>query len=44
MLKKILERGSLVMAVPVITLFVSGVLLGLYGTYLAIETGYRFFF
>jgi uncharacterized membrane protein YqhA len=43
MLKKILERGALVMVVPVITLFVSAVLLGLYGAYLAIGTGYRFF-
>jgi hypothetical protein len=42
MLKKVLERGSLVVAVPVITLFVSAVQFGLYGAYLAIETGYKF--
>jgi uncharacterized membrane protein YqhA len=35
MLKKILERGSLIVVLPVITLFVSAILFGVYGTYLA---------
>ena len=43
MLKKFLERGGLVVIVPVITLFISAILFGLYGTYLAIETGIKFF-
>jgi uncharacterized membrane protein YqhA len=43
MLKKLLERGGLVVIVPVITLFISAILFGLYGTYLAVETGVKFF-
>jgi len=43
MFKRLLERGWLVVIVPVITLFFSAILFGLYGTYLAIETGYKFF-
>jgi uncharacterized membrane protein YqhA len=43
MLKKFLERGGLVVIVPVITLFISAILFGLYGTYLAVETGVKFF-
>ena len=43
MLKKLLERGGLVVMVPIITLFISAILLGLYGAYLAIETGIKFF-
>jgi uncharacterized membrane protein YqhA len=43
MLKKLLERGGLVVIVPVITLFISAILFGLYGTYLAVETGIKFF-
>jgi uncharacterized membrane protein YqhA len=43
MLKKLLERGGLVVVVPVITLFISAILFGLYGTYLAVETGFKFF-
>jgi len=42
MLKKILERGSVVVVVPVITLYVSAVLFGLYGAYLAIQDGLKF--
>ena len=43
MLGKILERGGLVVIVPIITLFSSAFLFGLYGAYLAIETGVKFF-
>ena len=42
MFKRLLERGWLVVIVPVITLFFSAILFGLYGTYLALETGYKF--
>jgi uncharacterized membrane protein YqhA len=42
MLGKILERGGLVVIVPVITLFISAILFGLYGAYLAVETGIKF--
>jgi uncharacterized membrane protein YqhA len=38
MLKRLLERGGLVVIVPIVTLFISAVLFGLYGTYLAIAT------
>lgn len=44
MLKRLLERGSLVVTLPIITLFVSAILFGLYGTYLALEAGYNFLF
>ncbi len=43
MLGKILERGGLVVVVPIVTLFVSAILFGLYGAYLAIDTGFKFF-
>jgi uncharacterized membrane protein YqhA len=43
MLKKLLERGGLVVIVPVITLFISAILCGLYGAYLAVETIIGFF-
>jgi uncharacterized membrane protein YqhA len=43
MLKKLLERGGLVVIVPIITLFISSILFGFYGAYLAIETGVKFF-
>jgi uncharacterized membrane protein YqhA len=42
MLKRLLERGGLVVIVPVITLFISAILFGFYGAYLAIETGVKF--
>ena len=42
MLKKLLERGGLVVIVPVITLFISAILFGFYGAYLAIETVVKF--
>ncbi len=42
MLKRSLERGSLVVVLPVVTLFISAILFGLYGTWLALETGYKF--
>jgi uncharacterized membrane protein YqhA len=42
MLKKLLERGGLVVIVPVITLFIGAILSGLYGAYLAIETLIKF--
>ena len=38
MLKRILQQGGLVVTLPIITLFVSSILFGVYGTYLAIET------
>lgn len=41
MLKRLLERGRLVVLIPCVTLLVSGVLLGLYGTYLAVEAVVR---
>ncbi|MBP7689364.1 MAG: YqhA family protein [Thermoflexales bacterium] len=37
MLKKVLERGALIVVLPIITLFISAMLFGVYGTYLAIE-------
>ncbi len=43
MLKKLLERGGLVIVIPVITLFISAILFGLYGAYLAVATGLKFF-
>ncbi len=43
MLGKILERGGLVVIVPVITLFLGAILSGLYGAYLAVETVIKFF-
>ena len=43
MLKKFLERGVLVVVIPVMTLFISAILFGLYGTYLVLEAGYKFF-
>jgi uncharacterized membrane protein YqhA len=43
MLAKLLERGGLVVIIPIITLFISAILFGLYGAYLAIETGIKFF-
>ncbi len=43
MLGKLLERGGLVVAVPIITLFISAILFGLYGTGLALVTGIKFF-
>ena len=43
MLGKWLQRGGLVVVVPIITLFISAILFGLYGTYLAIETSIKFF-
>ncbi len=43
MLKKLLERGGLVIITPVITLFISAIAFGLYGTYLTIEAGIKFF-
>ena len=42
MLKKLLERGGLVVVVPIITLFISAIFFGLYGAYLAIEAGIKF--
>jgi uncharacterized membrane protein YqhA len=42
MLKKLLERGGLVIIVPVITLFVSAVIFGLYGAYLTIDAIVKF--
>ena len=41
MLKKILQQGSLVVILPIITLFVSAILFGLYGTYLVVETSVK---
>lgn len=38
MLKRILQQGGLVVTLPIITLFISSILFGVYGTYLAIET------
>jgi uncharacterized membrane protein YqhA len=38
MLRKLLERGGLVVIVPIVTLFISAILFGLYGTYLAVAT------
>jgi uncharacterized membrane protein YqhA len=38
MLKRILQQGGLVVILPVITLFISAILFGVYGTYLAIVT------
>jgi uncharacterized membrane protein YqhA len=38
MLKKLLERGGLVVIVPIVTLFISAIFFGLYGTYLAIAS------
>ncbi len=43
MLNKLLERGGLVVIVPIITLFISAIFFGLYGAYLAIEVGINFF-
>jgi uncharacterized membrane protein YqhA len=43
MLKKLLERGELVVIVPIITLFISAILLGVYGAFLAVETVVKFF-
>jgi uncharacterized membrane protein YqhA len=43
MLKKLLERGGLVVIIPVITLFISAILFGLYGAYLAIQDVVKFF-
>ncbi len=43
MLGKILERGGLVVIVPVITLFIGAIVSGLYGAYLAVETVIKFF-
>jgi uncharacterized membrane protein YqhA len=43
MLKKLLERGGLVVLVPIITLFISAILFGLYGAYLAIQDVLKFF-
>jgi uncharacterized membrane protein YqhA len=43
MLKKLLERGGLVVIVPIITLFISAILFGLYGAYLAIQDVLKFF-
>jgi uncharacterized membrane protein YqhA len=42
MLKKLLERGGLVIIVPVITLFISAVIFGLYGAYLTIDAIVKF--
>jgi uncharacterized membrane protein YqhA len=42
MLGKILERGGLVVAIPIVTLFISAILFGLYGAYLAIAIGIKF--
>lgn len=41
MLKKLLEKGALVVALPIATLFVSSVLFGLYGTWLAAEAAWH---
>ena len=43
MLKRLLERGGLVVIIPVITLFISAIVFGLYGAYLTIESGIKFF-
>lgn len=43
MLKKLLERGGLVIIIPVITLFVSAIVFGLYGAYLTIDAAIKFF-
>jgi uncharacterized membrane protein YqhA len=43
MLKRLLERGGLVVIVPIITLFISAVLFGLYGAFLAIQDVVKFF-
>ncbi len=43
MLGKFLERGGLVVVIPIITLFISAILFGLYGAVLAIATGIKFF-
>ncbi len=43
MLGKLLERGGLVVIVPIVTLFISAILFGLYGAYLTIEAGIKFF-
>jgi uncharacterized membrane protein YqhA len=43
MLKKLLERSELVIIIPVITLFLSAIVFGVYGAYLTIETGIKFF-
>ena len=37
MLKRLLEKRALVVAVPIATLFVSAILFGLYGTWLAVQ-------
>ena len=43
MLKRLLEHGGLVVIVPIITLFISAIFFGLYGAYLAVEAGIKFF-
>jgi len=43
MLQKLLERGGLVVIIPIITLFISAILFGLYGAYLAIQDVVKFF-
>jgi uncharacterized membrane protein YqhA len=42
MLKKLLERGGLVVIIPVITLFISAMIFGLYGAYLTIDAIVKF--
>jgi uncharacterized membrane protein YqhA len=41
MLGKMLRHGGVVVVVPIITLFISAILFGLYGAYLAIDAGFK---
>jgi uncharacterized membrane protein YqhA len=43
MLKRILQQGALVVLLPVVTLFISSILFGVYGTYLVVELIYQAF-
>jgi uncharacterized membrane protein YqhA len=43
MLGKILERGGLVVMIPVITLFIGAIVAGFYGAYMALDTVVKFF-
>ncbi len=42
MLGKLLKHGGLVVVVPIVTLFISAILFGLYGAYLAVDAGIKF--
>jgi uncharacterized membrane protein YqhA len=43
MLKQLLQRGGLVVIIPVITLFLGAILSGLYGAFMALDTVVKFF-